>query len=69
MKTAESLLASATARLKQAKNHAECVAHLSANIAEYGITAREVKVMRSEAEKMLQCVHEFSAYWNAYATK
>lgn len=68
MKNAESLLQSATARLMQAKLHAHRVQTVIDGMNRDGIDGREIAAMTAEAERMLQCVHEFNAYWNAFET-
>lgn len=68
MKNAESLLQSAKARLKQAKLHAHRVEVIIEGMNRDGIDGTEIAAMRAEAERMLQCVHEFNAYWNAFET-
>jgi len=69
MKASESLLQSAKARLQQAMKHARRVERLILDMNDTGITLGEIHELRDSAEHVVQCVHEFSAYWNAYETQ
>ena len=69
MKTPESLLQSAKSRLQQAMKHARQVERKILDMNETGINPREISELRHSAEQVVQCVHEFNAYWNAYETE
>ena len=68
MKSLESLNRSAFARLNQARRQNEDIAKLFEKAKNKGLSGSDFKLMRAHAEKLLQCVHEFSAYRNAADT-
>jgi hypothetical protein len=68
MKTPASLQSSMMARLKQSKDHAKNLVSIVEDMTYSGIVPGDIASLREQAESILQCVHEFSAYHNAYET-
>ena len=68
MKNKKSLQQSADARLHQASKHAAELVKITAGRKADDLGRSDISNMRDEATHLLQCVHEFSAYWNANET-
>ena len=69
MKDQRSVFKSAFARLAQARKHADKVSRIAEHIERSdGVDGRLMMDLRIEAEEVVQCVHEFNAYWNVYST-
>ena len=69
MKTPASLQSSMMARLKQSKDHAKNLVSIVEDIVYSGVAPGDIASLREQAESILQCVHEFSAYHDTYETK
>ena len=68
MKTAQSLLKSAKARLKHTGDAAEDVQHIIDMMRTQGICGQKLHSLRQATAKLTQASYEFNAYWNAYET-
>jgi len=67
MKPSERVLMAAKARLRQAVGHVSDVSDAINEMQTTGHSGPQMAKLRTHAQQLLQCVHEYNAYRNAAA--